>query len=319
MARGNEGCNALVQAAKDIMMTPVEQLVLNLCSPELRGNALVELSKKRETLKDLAPLLWHSFGCMFVLVQEIISVYPALSPPTLSASASSRACNALALLQSVASHPETRAPFLKALIPLYLYPILDTVSKARPFEYLRLTSLSVIGALVKVDDTEVINFLVQSGVTPLCLRIMEMGNELSKTASTFIVQKILLDDIGLQYACATADRFFSVSSVLATMVISLADQPSTRVLKHVLRCYLRLTDDPRARIALQISLPEVLKDGTFYNCLREDPAAMQCLQRLLNNLFGGSVGGAPHPGPGHAPGGSPGGASQAGPSCAPGI
>ncbi|XP_062189804.1 cell differentiation protein rcd1-like isoform X4 [Phragmites australis] len=206
-----------------------------------------------------------------------------------------------------------------ALIPLYLYPILDTVSKARPFEYLRLTSLSVIGALVKVDDTEVINFLVQSGVTPLCLRIMEMGNELSKTASTFIVQKILLDDIGLQYACATADRFFSVSSVLATMVISLADQPSTRVLKHVLRCYLRLTDDPRARIALQISLPEVLKDGTFYNCLREDPAAMQCLQRLLNNLFGGSVGGAPHPGPGHAPGGSPGGASQAGPSCAPGI
>jgi len=37
-----------------------------------------------------------------------------------------------------------------AHLPLFLYPFLNTVSKARPFEYLRLTSLGVIGALVKV-------------------------------------------------------------------------------------------------------------------------------------------------------------------------
>lgn len=37
-----------------------------------------------------------------------------------------------------------------AHIPLYLYPYLNTTSKTRPFEYLRLTSLGVIGALVKV-------------------------------------------------------------------------------------------------------------------------------------------------------------------------
>jgi hypothetical protein len=37
-----------------------------------------------------------------------------------------------------------------AHIPLFLYPFLNTMSKTRPFEYLRLTSLGVIGALVKV-------------------------------------------------------------------------------------------------------------------------------------------------------------------------
>jgi len=37
-----------------------------------------------------------------------------------------------------------------ANIPLFLYPFLHTISKTRPFEYLRLTSLGVIGALVKV-------------------------------------------------------------------------------------------------------------------------------------------------------------------------
>jgi len=110
-------------------------------------------------------------GIMPALLQEIVSVYPMLSPPNLTAHVSNRVCNALALLQCVASHPETRQLFLngicpyfhihvvillatnnvhKAHIPLFLYPFLNTTSKTRPFEYLRLTSLGVIGALVKV-------------------------------------------------------------------------------------------------------------------------------------------------------------------------
>jgi CCR4-NOT transcription complex subunit 9 len=87
----------------------------------------------------------------------------------------------------VASHNETRRPFLEAHIPLYLYPFLNTVNKNRPFEYLRLTSLGVIGAMVKSDDPDVINFLLQTEIIPLCLRIMERGSELSKTVATFIV------------------------------------------------------------------------------------------------------------------------------------
>lgn len=87
--------------------------------------------------------LWGSFGTMSALLQEIISIYPVLSPPALTALASNRVCNALALLQCVASHNETRALFLHAHIPLFLYPFLNTNSKSRPFEYLRLTSLGV--------------------------------------------------------------------------------------------------------------------------------------------------------------------------------
>ena len=45
--------------------------------------------------------------------------------------------------------------FSAAHIPLFLYPFLHTVSKSRPFEYLRLTSLGVVGALVKVIHTNV--------------------------------------------------------------------------------------------------------------------------------------------------------------------
>lgn len=251
---------------------------------EQRETALLELSKKREAFTDLAPMLWYSLGTVAALLQEIISIYPLLAPPALSAHASNRVCNALALLQCVASHPNTRSHFLTAHIPLFLYPFLNTVSKTRPFEYLRLTSLGVIGALVKMDAPDVINFLLQTEIIPLCLRIMETGSELSKTVATFIVQKILLDDNGLQYICATPERFYAVSTVLSNMVTALVEAPSARLLKHVIRCYLRLSDNSRAREALGQCLPEALNDVTFANLLEADPSTKKWLMHLLYQL-----------------------------------
>eukprot|EP00744_Colponema_vietnamica_P009035 GILI01012866.1.p1 GENE.GILI01012866.1~~GILI01012866.1.p1 ORF type:complete len:319 (+),score=48.40 GILI01012866.1:78-1034(+) len=262
----------------------IYSLVMDLAHVEKRETALLELSKRRESFVDLAPILWHSFGSIAALLQEIVAVYPLLAPPTLTAQSSNRVCNALALLQCVASHQETRTLFLNAHIPLFLYPFLNTVSKSRPFEYLRLTSLGVIGALVKVDDTDVINFLLQTEIIPLCLRIMETGSELSKTVATFIVQKIVLDDMGLGYICATPERFYAVSTVLGNMVASLAEVPSVRLLKHIVRCYLRLADNPRAREALRQCLPQALRDATFAQSLQDDPTTKRWLTQLLFSI-----------------------------------
>ncbi|XP_021894100.1 CCR4-NOT transcription complex subunit 9 [Carica papaya] len=245
-------------ANKDRKMASAEHLVLDLSNPDLRENALLELSKKRELFQDLAPLLWNSFGTIAALLQEIVSIYPVLSPPNLTPAQSNRVCNALALLQCVASHPDTRMLFLNAHIPLYLYPFLNTTSKSRPFEYLRLTSLGVIGALVKVDDTEVISFLLSTEIIPLCLRTMEMGSELSKTVATFIVQKILLDDVGLDYICTTAERFFAIC--------------------------------PKGFIYLIFHFSKVAYALTPFwtNCFRiylqEDPTTRRWLQQLLHNV-----------------------------------
>jgi CCR4-NOT transcription complex subunit 9 len=265
-------------------MDTMESLVLALQDPETRENALLDLSKKRDMFVDLAPVLWHSFGIVPALLQEITSIYPLLSPPSLTNHASNRVCNALALLQCVASHPETRALFLNAHIPLFLYPFLNTVSKTRPFEYLRLTSLGVIGALVKVDDTDVINFLLSTEIIPLCLRTMELGSELSKTVATFIVQKILSDEVGLAYTCATAERCYAVGTVLGGMVTALAEQPSVRLLKHIIRCYLRLSDNPRARECLRRCFPDQLRDPNFTAVLKDDIATQKWLQQLLMQL-----------------------------------
>ncbi|CAF1441577.1 unnamed protein product [Didymodactylos carnosus] len=244
----------------------------------------MELSRKREKVADLAVLLWHSFGSVAVLLHEVISVYPYITPPTLTAQQSNRVCNALALLQCIASHPDTRSLFIQANIPLFLYPFLNTKSSTRPFEYLRLTSLGVIGALVKTDETDVINFLLTTEIIPLSLRIMQSGSELSKTVATFILQKILADDCGLSYICQTFDRFSHVAMVLGRMVLQQQREPSGRLLKHIIRCYLRLSDNPRAREALRSCLPDCLKDHTFDIALKDDQSTKKWLTQLLMNL-----------------------------------
>lgn len=115
---------------------------------------------------------------------------------------------------------------------------------------------------------------------------MESGSELSKTVATFIMQKILLDDAGITYICATTERFYAVSQVLGSMV----ENPSVRLLKHVVRCYLRLSDNPRAREALRQCLPEALRHSTFLSSYLKDDGSEATTtlkrwhQQLIYNL-----------------------------------
>lgn len=262
------------------------ELIIELTRQDSRESALLELSKHRESCPDLAPILWYSFGAITALLQEVIAIYPLLTPATLTAPASNRVCNSLALLQCVASHPQTRELFVQANIPLFLYPFLNSVSKQRPFEYLRLTSLGVIGALVKADDNRVIiGFLLHTEIVPLCLRIMESGSELSKTVATFILQKVLLDDTGLDYICHTAERFYALSTVLTGMIDQMVEtRPSARLLKHIVRSFLRLCDNRRAREALRQCLPPALRDPKIVMCIHEEPSTKKWFNQLFQNL-----------------------------------
>jgi CCR4-NOT transcription complex subunit 9 len=84
------------------------QCIDKLKYAKYRDQALTALSKKREHFSELAPIIWHSVGTIAALLQEIVSIYPYISQPQLDQSVSNKACNVLALLQSVAAHKDTR-------------------------------------------------------------------------------------------------------------------------------------------------------------------------------------------------------------------
>lgn len=68
------------------------------------------------------------------------------------------------------------------------------------------------------------------------------------------------------------------------MVITLSKEPSPRLLKHVVRCYSRLSDNSRALQALVQCLPDQLKDTTFKNILDEDRSIKSYWKALMRNL-----------------------------------
>ena len=247
----------------------------------LREKALEELSHKRESLSDLALYIWYSTGTVATLLQEIINTYQYLAPPKLTVNRSNRACSVLALFQCVAAHPETRHPFLKAQIPIFLYPFLNTLNKSKPYEYIRLTALGVIGALVKIDNREVITYLLNTEIIPLCLRIMERGSELSKTVACFIVQRILLDESGLKYICEKAERLNAINTVLCYMI---RNKPSQRLVKHIIRSYNRLAENEEGKNLLKNNLPEEMKNPEFINSL--DDSSRKWLMNLTRVLKG---------------------------------
>jgi hypothetical protein len=71
-------------------------------------------------------------GVMTSLLQEIISVYTLLNPSQLTAAASNRVCNALALLQCVASHNDTRGLFLNGKLLCLIHWIATDFSSSHP-------------------------------------------------------------------------------------------------------------------------------------------------------------------------------------------
>ena len=252
-----------------------------------REKALEELSHKRESLSDLALYIWYSTGTVATLLQEIINTYQLLAPPKLTIAKSNKACSVLALFQCVAAHQETRHPFLQAQIPIFLYPFLNTLNKSKPYEYIRLTALGVIGALVKVDNPEVISYLLNTEIIPLCLRIMERGSELSKTVACFIVQRILLDDSGLKYICEKQERLNAINTVLGFMI---KNKPSSRLVKHIIRSYYRLAENPEGKNLLKNNLPPEMKDIEFFNSLDESSKKwLQNLNRLLKGERNGMI------------------------------
>ncbi|KAL1092226.1 hypothetical protein V6Z11_D07G209400, partial [Gossypium hirsutum] len=222
-----------------------------------------------------------------VLCKIITSAYRALSSDGLTEKALTQVCNAIALFQSVASHPDTRIPFIRATMPVYLYPFLNTMSNERSYECLRITSLGVIGSLAKVEDAEVIEYLLSTQIFPSCLRCMEVGKTLSRTVSTFIIYRILLSEKGLKYCFVLAERYLSVSQCLGKLVENLSEDDAENLpclLRNIIGCYLRLSENERTRPQLSSYVPWKLLDGKYANIVRSDPKALANLRQLVCNL-----------------------------------
>lgn len=118
-------------------------------------------------------------------------------------------------------------------------------------DLLKVTSLGVIGALLKGDDSsDAVKHLVKTELIVLCLRIMKKGSDVSRAMATFIVMKILLDNVGLEYICRTDDRMVAVAQILKDLMDEIdlnksSDSKEQKMASQILRCFLRLSENAK--------------------------------------------------------------------------
>jgi len=244
-----------------------------------RMSSIKNLAKFSEKNTNLAVYLWYTRGTITAILQEIIKVYQYLSPSKLTQEISNEACAAISLFQCLASHKDIRYKFVESRLPVFLFPFLHNTYKSNPYEYIKLTTLGVFGALVKVDDSKVISFLVENEIFPICLRILERGTELSRCMTSFIVLRITLNDEGYKYIFEKEQRLYLIVQVLGAQ---LKYKISQRILKYILRIFARISENKKTRNILKNILPEEIKNNKFFNCL--DDSSKKWIKILRKNL-----------------------------------
>ena len=244
-----------------------------------RIKAIVNLSKYSDKNNNLALYLWYSRGTMAVILQEIISVYQYLSTSKLTLEKSNVIYSAISLLKCIASHPETRHEFLESKFLIFLYPFINNTNKAKPYEYLKLSSLSVINALLTETDNEIISFLIDTEIIPKLLKIMEKGAELARRTACCIVSQIVQDDNGIKYISETKERYSAIITYMKKMLKNKCFQYNQITINRILKAFLKLSENKDAKNILKNDILKEITDKNFINYLYDSS------KNLLNNLL----------------------------------
>ena len=138
----------------------------------------------------------------------------------------------------------------------------------------------MIGTLVKSNDPKIISFLINTQITPLLLKIMEKGSELSRTMACCIVYKVVQDDCGIKYICEKKERY---NGIIQFMRVMMKNKFSQRLIKYILKTFLRLSENKDARYILKNEVLKDIKNESFIRCLDDSSKNLvNILLKILN-------------------------------------
>jgi CCR4-NOT transcription complex subunit 9 len=216
---------------------------------------------------------------MATLLQEILNLYQYLSPSKLNKEKSDRASHILSLFQEIALNSKTRKEFLESQLLVFLYPFLNISSRAKIYDVIRLSALGVIAALVKRDDSVVIIFLLNTGIIPILLKIIERGTDLSRTIAFFILHRIVYDSKGFSYICEMKERLHAITYILGMIM---HNKISQRLKNYILKIFVLLIENKEAKNMIKQESLDKIKDENFIISL--DDSSKDKVKKILKSF-----------------------------------
>lgn len=131
---------------------------------------------------------------------------------------SNRICIILSLFQLISTNKDTILPFMKSNFPFYILPFLNLDTSKIENEHLKLSTLGVLGVLMKSKIPEVIEFFISSELITSILKIIENGNDISKLVANCILQRIISEDELLNFICKNKEKLIKVIYFLIIII-----------------------------------------------------------------------------------------------------
>ena len=240
--RGNEQIISLVKK------------LTNPQKPSDKSEAMHTLSAQREVYPNLGSIIWDSPAAVAALLSEIISAFPhvtaistipAAAYSSISTDLMNRVCNAMTLFQSIAGNDDVRDAFLRANLPIYLFPFLHTTNQTLECEHFKVAALGVIGTIAMSDSPIALEYLFENDFLPLCLRILKFGQEIHKILAAYIMQRILSTEKA-RLSLREKDKFNMLVSILTARVKDLATNFNPRLSRNICIAYNYVLQAPDA-------------------------------------------------------------------------
>lgn len=217
-----------------------------------------------------------------LLLQKLISTYYVLDTPIFTPEESSKICTVLNIYQVLLEIQEIKDHFMNAQLAFYLYPFLNVTQQTKQYESLRIASLGVLGTLLKNDEKQTIEFLKNTELVPLTLKIMDIGSEVSKVIATHIFVQIINNDEGLEYVCQTFDRFVAITMILNSMVYQCIASPSKKIIEFALDCYIRLCQMENVRSNFCNKKPDALMNKEIQRQIAANKECAIKFEKFMN-------------------------------------
>jgi len=215
----------------------VQMVNMIMMDEKYRDEALKKLCMEKDQHSNMALCIWMTPGIITILLSDVISLFPFLTSNNLNTHLTERVINIFSIFQILASHEQTRIPFVKSKVYSYLAPFLHQTSRYNEAEYLKVAALGILGCLAETQTPEIREFFFGSDVIPLCLRIMRFGQSISKTIAAYVIEKILEDADSFSILIMNNDKVKTVIKVLNKCLIDLSKLFSLQFSTHVVKSY----------------------------------------------------------------------------------
>lgn len=262
-------------------MSKLTQICLKTLDSENKTTCLEELLDHLKSHLNERQDLWYFEGIQIIFLQELTNTYKYLDKD-LTFELENKISTILKILEILVENPEIRTNFIEIQFPFYIYPFLNNILDFQRYETLRYNTLKVIYNLI--DDSEnTINFLRNTEIIPLTLKIMSSGFEQTQLLASKIFLNILSQKEGLEYSCSKFEKFVAINAVLNSVMMQCLDG-NFILLRVLIQCYIKLIEMESVRISFQSKKPQAFTENAILSLIERDEESNKLLKIFNKNL-----------------------------------